>query len=53
MRIVKESQPKIFIFENVKGIMNHDNGETWAHIEENFKKLGYKFSYKVLNAKDF
>lgn len=53
MRIVKESQPKIFIFENVKGIMNHNNGETWAHIEENFKKLGYKFSYKVLNAKDY
>ncbi len=27
-RIVKESQPNVFIFENVKGLINHDNGNT-------------------------
>jgi len=53
MRIVKESQPKIFIYENVKWILNHDNWKTWKYIEENFTKLGYKFSYKILNAKDY
>lgn len=53
IRIVKESQPKIFIFENVKGLLNHEKGETWKHIEKEFKKLGYNFSYKVLNAKNY
>lgn len=53
MRIIKESQPKIFIYENVKWILNHDNWKTWKYIEENFKKLWYNFSYKVLNAKDY
>ena len=27
-RIVKETQPKVFIFENVRGMLNHDKGKT-------------------------
>jgi len=53
IRIVKESQPKVFIFENVKWLLNHEKGETWKHIEKEFKKLGYNFSYKILNAKNY
>ena len=53
IRIINESQPKMFIFENVKGLLNHDNGKTWKLIEKNFKKLGYRFSKQVLNAKDY
>ena len=31
-RIIDEVQPKCFIFENVKGLILHDNGATWATI---------------------
>lgn len=40
-RIVKESQPKVFIFENVRGMLNHDKGKTWNTIKNTFKQLNY------------
>lgn len=52
-RIVKESQPKVFIFENVKGLINHDKGNTFETIKATFDELGYKYFYQVLNAKDY
>lgn len=52
-RVVKESQPKVFIYENVKGLTNHDNGNTFEIIKATFDELGYKYFYKVLNAKDY
>lgn len=52
-RVVKESQPKVFIFENVKGLINHDKGNTFDTIKATFDELGYKYFYRVLNAKDY
>jgi len=52
-RIVKESQPKVFIFENVKGLINHDKGNTFETIKATFNQLGYNYSYQVLNAKNY
>ena len=52
-RVVKESKPKVFIYENVKGLVNHDNGNTFEVIKATFNELGYNYYYKVLNAKDF
>lgn len=52
-RIIKETQPKVFLFENVKGILNHNNGKTWNVIYNTFKSLGYNIYYKVLNSKDY
>ena len=52
-RVVKESQPKVFIFENVKGLINHDNGNTFDTIKATFDELGYKYFYQVLNAKNY
>lgn len=52
-RVVKESQPKVFIFENVKGLVNHDKGNTFEVIKETFKELGYKIKHSLLNSKDF
>lgn len=53
IRVVKEAQPKVFIFENVKGLLNHNGGRTWNHILEKFDLLGYSYYFKVLNARDF
>ena len=53
-RIVKECQPKVFIFENVKGMLSHDKGNTWNVIKETFENYcGYDVYYQVLNGKDY
>jgi len=52
-RVVKESEPKVFIYENVKGLINHDDGNTFETIKATFDELGYRYFYKVLNAKDY
>lgn len=54
VRILKEHKPKAFHLENVKGLLSHNNGNTFKamlNILEN--ELDYKVFYKVLNAKDF
>lgn len=52
-RCVKEFQPKVFIYENVKGLTNHDKGKTFQIVLNTFNELGYKYFYKILNAKDY
>lgn len=52
-RLVKEIQPKAFIYENVRNLINHDKGKTWDIIRDVFNSLGYKISFAVLNAGDY
>lgn len=52
-RLIKESEPKVFIFENVKGLYNHDKGRTWSVMCDIFQELGYQIYYRVLNSKDY
>lgn len=52
-RIIKECQPKLFIFENVKGIVNHDNGRTWQIIKNVFSDLGYDIHEQILNSRNY
>ena len=52
-RVVNESKPKVFIFENVQGMLSHDKGRTWSVMQNIFNELGYSIFYKVLNSKDF
>ncbi|MCF0167496.1 MAG: DNA (cytosine-5-)-methyltransferase [Bacteroidales bacterium] len=53
-RVVKECQPKVFIFENVRGLLNHDSGNTWEVIRHTFEDYcGYQVYFQVLNSKDY
>lgn len=52
-RIVKETQPKLFLFENVKGLINHDGGRTWQVIYDIFEELGYDVHFRILNSRDY
>lgn len=53
-RVVIECQPKIFIFENVRGMLYHDKGNTWDVIHNTFEKdCGYQVYYQILNSKDY
>ena len=40
-RAVKEAQPKVFLGENVRGLLKHDNGRTLDTIKEVIRDLGY------------
>ena len=52
-RVVNECKPKVFIYENVKGLLNHDEGRTWLVVQAVFKELGYKIHSQTLNSKDY
>ncbi len=53
-RVVKECQPKVFIFENVQGLFKHDQGRTWEVIYNTFREYcGYDVHYQLLNAKNY
>ncbi len=49
-RCVKEINPKIFLAENVKGLVAHDKGRTLSTIIDVLEDLGYTTQYEVLNA---
>ncbi len=52
-RCVKEVSPKIFMAENVRGLVSHDHGRTLQTILAVFEELGYTVQYQVLNAAYF
>ncbi len=46
-------QPKGFLFENVRGILGTNKGEDWKAIVESFRDIGYRISYRILDALDY
>ncbi|MCR4661155.1 MAG: DNA cytosine methyltransferase [Clostridia bacterium] len=52
-RLIKEIQPKVFIYENVRNLYNHDHKKTWRVIKSVFDSLGYEIHYDILNAADY
>ena len=53
IRVVKECKPKMFIFENVKGLTTHDSGKTFKYVLSKFKELDYNITYDILKATDY
>ncbi len=52
-RILKVKKPKLVLLENVKGLLNHDKGETFKVILQTLGELGYGVQWVVLNSKFF
>ena len=46
-------KPKYLFLENVKGLLNHDKGDTFEVILSALDELGYDVEWQVLNSKDF
>ena len=46
-------KPKYLFLENVKGLLNHDNGNTFEVILSTLDELGYDVEWQVLNSKNF
>ena len=49
-RIVKHHQPKYIVIENVKNLLNVQQGRVFKEISQNLERLNYNVNYKVLNA---
>lgn len=52
VRFAKEIQPQYLFLENVKGLLNHDGGNTFRTILSTLDELGYDAEWQVLNSKD-
>ena len=52
-RCAKEIQPRFLFLENVKGLLNHQEGQTFRTILSTLDELGYDVEWQVLNSKDF
>jgi len=52
-RILKIKRPKLILLENVKGLLNHNKGETFKVIIQTLEELGYRTQWMVLNSKFF
>lgn len=52
-RILQAKRPRLFIFENVKGLLSHDGGRTFKTIIATLDELGYDVQWQVVNSKNF
>jgi len=54
IKMINELKPKVFLIENVKGLLIHNKGETLNFILKEIEKIKeYKVKYEVLNANDY
>jgi DNA (cytosine-5)-methyltransferase 1 len=52
-KILEQLYPKMFLAENVRGLVTHDGGKTIATMVQVFTDIGYNVEYKILNAWDY
>jgi len=50
---LKKLRPKVFLFENVRGLLSHNKGQTYRTIVDVFEEVGYEVQRQILNAWDY
>lgn len=53
IRMLEAKKPRVALFENVKNLVGHDNGNTFRVICQELEKLNYNYTYQVLNAMNY
>lgn len=53
MRLARERKPRLLFAENVRGLLNHEGGQTFGVIVSTMDELGYDVEWQVLNSKHF
>lgn len=53
LRIIRDKEPKVFLAENVKGILSIENGNVIKMIIKDFENLGYNVDVKLVNSADY
>ena len=52
-KVIDVKRPAVIFLENVKNLIEHDNGRTFLVIYNSLAQFGYYVKYKVLNALDY
>ncbi len=52
-RFLSKYKPKMFVFENVPGMLTAKGGIIWKRIQQRLRTVGYNIEYKLINAHDF
>ncbi len=52
-RFVYELRPKVFLLENVVGLVNANQGQLLSNLLEGFRALGYAVDWRILNAANY
>lgn len=52
-RVIEMTKPKVFLAENVKGLLSWEDGLAIKTITEDFAKLGYNVDYRLLHTADY
>jgi DNA (cytosine-5)-methyltransferase 1 len=52
-RFLNRYNPKMFVFENVPGILTARGGEAWRNLNKYLKRVGYEIDYRELDASKF
>lgn len=53
IRVIDEISPKVFVMENVVGILTMNNGEIYKNIINGFNTIGYKVESRILNSANY
>lgn len=55
IEVIKNKKPKIFILENVKGLLYNNNGESWKIVCDELKKIQniYDITVDIYNTRDY
>ena len=52
-RFLNKYKPKMFVFENVPGILTAKGGVIWKRVKQRLRTVGYNIEYRLVNAHDF
>ena len=52
-KFLQRYQPKVFVFENVLGLITADQGSYFKNMQLYFQQIGYKLHYTIQKAEDF
>lgn len=53
IRLLKDNKPKAFVFENVKGLANPKNRDSFRYLLYQFEEIGFEVRWKIINSYDY
>ena len=51
--VLEKYRPKIFVFENVPGLLTANGGSYFDDMRKRFRKAGYFLEHRILNSKEY